>query len=288
MIYEGFNTKDILSLAMSWAMKNDNILYANLDYAFGSYHLGFDLNDKELMVIVKENLENNTIDEILKESVNRADYDDIISLSCAFTSSHRNWNSGDIFDWKYTYNKENPYSFMNDLIHKKKEELRKIGYGDWHRSKDHKKHKHFRWWIKERFLEGKEDKILSLRFFVENDTNCYDTFLMCNNYHDPQMFNSIMEYILDNDICPDKHDRGLNVPDFVAQYSMYNTRKITSSGEFGGFWYLVYLTAEELQHIYKNNINKRKLSDNQKARWAYINSLKSDYGKQTKFYLFIK
>lgn len=287
MIYKEFNTRTLLGIAMMWARKNDNILYANLDYSFGSYELGLDLNDKELMKKVKYTLENNKIEDILKESIYRSDYDDATSLYMTFQASHRNWNPGDIYNWKYDSFKENNYSFMNELIDNKRNELRKTGYDNWHKSKDHIKHNNFRYWIN-RLKEGKEEEILSLRLFVENDTKCFDTFRLCNNYHQKNVFNSIMEYILDNDICPDKHYKELKVPDFVAKHSMYNTRKITSSGEFGGFYYLVYLTAEELQDIYKNKINKRKISELNKPIWAYINSLRSDYAKKTKFYLHIK
>lgn len=50
----------------------------------------------------------------------------------------------------------------------------------------------------------------------------------------------------------------------------------------------MYLKPEELQDIYKNHINKRKLSYHEKAVWAYINALKCDAAKHRKFYLYFK
>lgn len=280
------NTKLLLGIAINWASKNDGILYHNIDHIYGRYNIDINLNDKEEMKVVNYIRENYDINEILSMAVEKADFDDIIKLSGIFLYSHHNWSPIGIYDWKYKENKENPYSFINPKIKYKIRDLESKNY-KWHKSKDHIKHKHFRFWIN-RFLENKDEKIYNMRLFVENDTRCFETLHVGNNYNS-DLFDIILQYILDNDIVPDPHNKELEVPDFVEKYNPYNTRKIKASGVEGGFWYLVYLTAEELYDIYKTKVNKRKLSIHEKALFSYINTYgKNPYYENTKFYIYIK
>lgn len=277
-----FNTENLMEIVSDLSIKEDPILYANIVYGFG--RLSKDLNDKEYMKHANEILNNFTLDEILKEAVNRSDYMDLFAFSRTFTSTYKDWNPQDIYSWKFHDRKEHKYSYMKELINKRRDKLEELGLDKFNRSNDKKKHNHFIYWMN-KYLNP--EHIKSIRLFEEVDTHCRNTLYLCNSYHNSDVYQAIINYILDNNIVPEKDDE-VEVPDFVYEYSFRNTRKLKASANEGGMWYLVYLKPEELQDIYKNHINKRKLSYHEKAVWAYINALKCDAAKHRKFYLYFK
>lgn len=285
-IMEQVNTRFLMGMALKWAYKNDGILYHNILHGYERFSIEVNYNDKKEMEIVKHIEDNYTIEEILKMAAEKADFSDCVTLGQVFIYNHL-WSPIGIYDWKYEAGKENPFSFMPDVIRTRMKYLETKGY-KWHRSTDHKKHSHFRWWIKH-FLENEDNSIHQMHLLVANDTRCFDALHVGNNYSsDVNLFNTILQYILDKDICPDPHNKTLEVPDFIEKYNMYNTRKITTSGVEGGFWYLVYLTAEELQDIYKTRINKTKLNQFEKCLFGFINAIRKDQYKDMKFFIYIK
>jgi hypothetical protein len=277
---DDFTMSMLLTPVFNWAYENDLTLYRNLDKHFDAFKSRsmWSCEEDQMRSILK-NTEFNPLD-FLTRAVNKADYNDTLRFRWTFTYD-RSVNKGEAdYEWKYGNMKEHPYTALIPLIDERMKYLKDNNLDDWHKSEDHDKHDHFRYWINN-FLT--EDKLFSMRLFVENDTKALDTLYIGTNQY--QEFNEILKYILENNICPDPHHKELIVSDF-ANPDIYNPRKINSSGQFGGFWYLVYLTSTELREVYKTKIKKNRLSERDKAVWAYINAHKhEDY--PTKFYVFI-
>lgn len=275
----------LISKVMTWAGKNDKILYNNLDYIFEDFKCrnSFTYEDvKETLNKIKIN-ENITVLELLIEALNKSDYHDTLRFMWTFQidSSQNSY----IKEWKYESRTPNPYSDIIPYITARLKYLEENNLDDWHKSKDIIKHKHYRWWI-QNILDGEESKIYSMMLFHENDTRCFNALHLGNNMDDNCTFNILLKYILDEYIIPDPHHSELTVPDF-ANFDYDNPRKLTKSAKFGGFHGLIYLTAEELQYIYKNKIKKYNIDMYEKNVWAYINSLKYDPDNE-RFYILIK
>lgn len=274
------NLKVYLSAVVEWAYDNDKELYYNIDNIFSVYKCRCSLSDEESS-FVRELVRSNGFDilDSLKKALNLADYHDTLKFKWTFIDDNNAPAGGEM--WKYSHRKGHKYIDINLLIEERIKYLEKEGLDDWHKSRDHRKHEHFRWWINH-ILES--EKLMSLRLFVENDTRCFDTLFLGSNRD--EAFSVILKYILDRNICPSVHDNKLIVPDFMNPDGD-NPRYLTTSGKFGGFNYLVYLTAEELQDIYNNKINKRILRSLDKPCWSYIKTFKGSL-KDTKFFIYIQ
>lgn len=275
----------LISKVMNWAYRNDRILYNNLDYIFDNFKCrnSFTYEDvKEILDKIKIN-ENVTILELLIEALNKSDYHDTLRFMWTFKidSSQNSY----IKEWKYKASEPNPYSNILPHIDARLKYLEENNLDDWHKSKDIIKHKHYRWWI-QNIIKGDEGKIYSMMLFHENDTRCFNALHLGNNMNENCTFNIILQYILDEFIIPNPHHDELIVPDFV-NFDYDNPRKIIKSAKFGGFHGLIYLTAKELQEVYRNKVNKRNIDMYEKNVWAYINSLKHDTDNE-KFYILIK
>lgn len=276
---DDFSIGMLLTPVFNWAYENDLTLYRNLDRTFEAFKSRNMLSGEERQM--REILKRIKFDPIdfLTRAINKADYHDTLKFRWTFID--RSLNNGDgTYEWECGSMEDHPYASLIPLIEERMKYLQDNNLDDWHKSTDHDKHDHFRYWIN-KFLT--EDKLYSMRLFVENDTKAIDTLYIGTNQY--QEFNEILKYILENNICPDPQRNELIVADF-ANPDIYNPRKIVSSGQFGGFWHLVYLTSTELREIYKTRIKKNRLSKRDKAVWAYINALKEDEFL-TKFYLFI-
>jgi hypothetical protein len=266
----------ILKTLYDWSYDGDKDLYKSLQDLFGESRLRGGVNEEQRKILFEANiLKKYTIIELFQQAIGRSDFQDTIKFGRLIQiMNDKNLPTDSSM-------KPQPYSVLTPDIGARNQFLRENGLDDWHKSLDHEKHGHFRYWMNY-FLT--ENKHFSLRFFIVNtgNTRCFDTLHIGSN--ESEAFNVIFQYILNENICPDPHQQKIEVPDFVNPDN-YNQRYINYSGRFGGFWYLVYLTGKELKEIYKTKINKRKLNYMEKAYWGFINSTSLD--KETKFFLFI-
>lgn len=281
-INKELNTNDLMSIAINIAKQTDSILYANLVYGFGN--IKYDLNDSEFMEKVRYIKSNFSIEEIIIEACNRSDYEDLFAFNRSFISDYKDWNPDEnIFSWKYNRNNIK-YDWIKNLIDDRKSTLSELGLYSINRSNDTKKHNHFIWWMN-KFLNGEYASTIHLYECV--DTRCTTMFRLAGKRDDSNVYDSIINYILDYNIVPVDNDY-LDLPDILDGYNFRSNRVMKASANEGGMWYLVYLTPDDLQKIYKEKINKRTLSYHDKAVWAYINALKCDSAKYRKFYLYFR
>lgn len=247
-----------------WSYENDRVLYDTLDQEFDARTIRCRMTEEDKEMMAEKRISNQKeATDYLIQSISLSDYEDTLKF-------RRSFNKG-----------LNDYQNAEEFITRRQEDLASRGMNEWHRSEDEAKHKHFRFWMNH--LKGDKGHV-SLRFFVVNSGNVrpFDTLYAGTN--EEQIFQAVIDYILENKICPDPHHKKLEVPDFVNP-DYYNPRYITSSGRFGGFHYLVYLTAEELKEIYRTKINRKRLHPSDKAMWGFINSTSTE--QETKFYLFM-
>jgi len=273
----------LVNTVFEWAYDNDLDLYKNLDQAFDARKVRHGVTEEQKTYLRESNLLLlNSPKELLAKAIELGDYEDVLNFRFAFCINNDSTNKGHgSYTWKYSSFAPHPYSSLIPIIDQQMLLLDEKGLATCRKSLNEEKHSHFRYWMKE-FL--KENNYYSLRFFVQStgNTRCFDTLHLGNN--ESEGYQLILQYILDYHICPDKHYSKVEVPDFVNPDN-YQPRYITSSGRFGGFNYLVYVTAEELQEIYKTKLNKRKLNYLEKAFWGFVNACSKD--KETKFYLFL-
>lgn len=173
-----------------------------------------------------------------------------------------------------------------DVFNKRIIQLKELELNSWRKSMDKNLHHHYYWWI-DNLMDDKTN--YSLWAFQYNDTRVFDTFHL-SNVTDKRLPNIILQYILDNNIISNQmyKDNEIEVINPFIFNNVYNGLKIKYSSNMGGMTYLIYLTAKELQEIYKN-IGREKIKKmNVIPFFSYINSLKDDYEKEAKFYLYFK
>jgi len=200
---------ELLTSAFDWARINDKKLYKNMDNGFDAFKCrqGLEINKKS--VVIKDKSD---VIRFLIEGLNKSDYHDTLKYTWTFINGGGN-SDEDIYRLfaNITPNPEDhPYLEIIPYIDQRMKDLKSKKLDTWHRSEDHVKHKHFRWWIRNIL---KREKSYAMRLFVENDTRCFDTFSIADI--DSVGFKEILNYILDNNICPDIHHKSLIVPDFV-------------------------------------------------------------------------
>jgi hypothetical protein len=280
-----FTVPMLLTAVFDWAYNNDLDLYKNMDGTFEAFNCRNSVSQEQREEMRhKELFETNTPLYLLARAVEISDFQDTLKFKWTFLLNSNSTNRGHFsYDWKYSSDKPNPYSSLTPLIEARLSFLERNGLADWHKSEDHDKHRHYRQRLNTLQLNNGTFHF-QLRFFVLNTGNVksFDTIHVGSN--DSDSYNAILQYILDKNICPDPHYAKLEIPDF-ANPDIYSPRYITSSARLGGFNYLVYLTASELQEIYKTKIKRAKLNYIEKATWAFINASSTD--KETKFFLFI-
>lgn len=278
-----FSFEMLLHTVFDWSYDNDVTLYKNLDYIFEAFHIRNSISQEEKKQIHNADVwETHSVMELLLRAIALADYEDAMNFRFTFIINNNSTNKAHYtYDWKYSKEVSHSYSALIPAIETKLHDLKEEGLDTWHKSTNHKKHQHFRWWINH-FME--KDQYFPLRFFIQHtgNTRCFDTLHAGSN--NDQLFPIIMQYMLDHNICPNPHYKKIEVPDYVNPDN-HHERTITSSGRQGGFNYLVYLTGDEMKEIYKTKINKRKLSYMDKAFWGYVNAVSKE--KETKFYLFV-
>jgi hypothetical protein len=279
---EVFNFKMLLTAVFNWAYNNDLDLYKNLDSTFEAFECRSGLSQEQTKQIYNYAIpDQQTVIKLLSKAITLADYHDTLKFSWTFITNNNSTNKGHgSYEWKYSSFVSHPYSELIPLIKAQMELLEEKGLNSWSKSIDIEKHTHFRWWMNH-FLEV--DRAISLRFFVQHTGNVqsFDTLYVGTNQN--EAYHAIIQFILDQNIVPDPCYKSLDVPDFVNP-DHYNPRPIKSSGRFGGFNYLVYLTGRELKEIYKTKIVEDDLNYMEKAIWSYINATIME--KETRFYLF--
>jgi hypothetical protein len=280
-----FSLNMLLTAVFNWSYENDLVLYRNLDSVFEAFRCRNAISpEQSSQMSTSKIFKTYTAFELLVKALEQADFQDTLKFRRTFEINNNSTNKGHgSYDWKYSSFTPHPYSELLPLIKEHMSSLEEKGLCDWHKSENHGKHYHFRYWIN-RFLTEKTH--FSLRLFVLETGNVktFDTLHIGSNDSDSEVFKIIMQYILDRNICPDPHYAKLEVPDYVNP-DHHNPRYLTKSGTFGGFNYLVYLTGSELKEIYKTKLNKRKLNYLEKTHWGFINASSTD--KETKYFLFI-
>lgn len=176
---------------------------------------------------------------------------------------------------------------IKDTFNNRIEELKLLNLDSWRKSNDKVLHQHYYYWINH--LKNDEDVNYTLWVLRYNDTKVIDTFHL-SNFGDKRLPNIILQYILDNNIISDQLDneREIDIINPFIRYDGNNGHKMLYSSDMGGMWYLIYLTAEELQQIYKTIGSKKARDLHVMSFFSYINSLKSSYEKEEKFYLYFK
>lgn len=265
--------RELLTLVFNWSYHNDRRLYDNLDDHFSAHSCRSAIDYERKPFIQKHALSSQ--DEVfsaLHLAIPMSDYHDALRFSWTFVHCLRNKER----DYMYKSDQPHPYVSLRPMIRLHLQQLGTHGLDDWHKSKDYGKHSHFRWHIQNILSEEKSHH---LRLLIENDTRCFQTLYMGTN--DECNFKPILQYVLDNHVCPDIHRKSLEVPDFINP-DYHNTRKVTRSGKIEGLWYLVYLTGSELMEVY-DNLDRRKMGSYSKGSWDFVKAM----GEDTRFYLFI-
>lgn len=270
--------RELLTIVFEWAYKNDTQLYRNLDDHFSAFDCRNSIShDRQEMV--RGFRQDGDLDPLplLFLAINKADFHDTLRFTWSFITGGGRNRLDD-----YVYDRNTPHSYVSlfPVIEERMVYLKSKKLDDWHKSEDHGKHQHFRYWIN-KFLS--DDKYYHLRLLVENDTRCFQILDLGSK--EDESFKNILSYILENNICPDVHRQSLEVQDFINP-DYFNERKITTSGRAHGFRYFVYLTASELKEIYDTKIIKRKLDYFDKANWSFIKEMEKG-DEKTRFYLFI-
>ncbi|WP_252251213.1 hypothetical protein [Clostridium sp. VAP52] len=187
------------------------------------------------------------------------------------------------------------YKLNNESIVKKEElsemfktriaELKDLNLDSWRKSNDEVLHHHYYYWINH--LMNDEDYTLwALEY---SDTNIFDIFHL-SNYGYKTLPKILLKYILDNNIIPNQMDlkSELNLISPFVTHKGHNGYKIKYSSDMGGMWYKIYLIARELQEIYKSVGSAKIRKMNTMPFFSYVNALKDDYEKDTKFYLYFE
>lgn len=285
------NVRYLLHVVFEWSYSNDIKLYKNLDDCFSAFDCRNSSIEECKKLAKKEKI--TSYDglkplPVLIEALTKTDYEDTMKFRRAFIQRLSNSYIKDyqyiVYSNKQPSPEEHPYLEIIPHIEKRLQELKNTGLDSFRKSNDMSKNTHFRWWINN-LLTNKNH--YNLRLFPENDTNCFDTLYVGNK--EDQEFNIILQYILDNNIIPDPYKKEIQVPDFLNP-DFHNPRYLRNSCREGGFSYLVYLTAKELNEIYNTKLVKSKICVLQKPLWAYINSharSKNEQLEDTKFHLFI-
>ncbi|ADO59860.1 hypothetical protein [Paenibacillus polymyxa] len=272
---KGITLNMILTKVFNWAYENDPVLYKNLDLHFKAQHCRSALSEDEMReVFLLKLVSKDDVLKLLTKAITLSDFHHTNKFSWVFGNSLSYKEAGSE-EWKDSYRD------VISQIQTHFDLLRDRGFDSWHKSTDLKKHNHFRFWMN-KFL--RDDQLYFLRFFVQHTGNLqsFDTLYVGTN--ESESYHAIIQYILDQNICPDPHHKELQVPDFVNP-DIYNPRSIQSSGRFGGFHYLVYLTAAELQEIYETSLLNEQFNYMEKSMWSYINASSTD--KETRFFLFL-
>jgi hypothetical protein len=264
----------------------DRILYDLFDNRFHHAYTSFSYcsteTDKiEQLEIIKGLRKDFSLVELFKKAMMQADYYRLHQLNWTIS----NYN-GKIKDYKLNYE---PIIKLEDLSHSFKnriQKLKELNLDDWRKSNDKVLHHHYYYWINHLM---NDDENYTLWMLEYNDTRIFNTFHLSNYGHKtlPKIF---LQYILDNNIISDPmhDDSEIELVSPFITHRGYNGYRIKYSGNMGGFWYKIYLTAEELQNIYKSigSAKIRKLGA--MPFFSYVNALKSDYEQDTKFYLYFE
>jgi hypothetical protein len=264
----------------------DKILYDLFEDRFKHSYVTFSYcsgeKDKiEQLELIKELKNKYTLIELVQLALQYSDY---------YTSYQINWWISNYEDKIKKYDiqykpiiktSDIEKSFNNRLM-----KLKTLGLGSWRKSNDNVLHNHYLYWINHLMSD---EVSYSLWAFQYNDTRFFDTFHL-TNCSNKQLSNIILQYILDNHIIPHslEKDNEITIMHPFIFNSINDSFTIKYSSNMGGMWYMIYLTAKELQEIYKDIGSKKARNMNVMPFFSYVNSLKSDYEADTKFYLYFK
>lgn len=182
---------------------------------------------------------------------------------------------------KYSFNNSVDAPFPNLLktIELRTKFLKENNLYSRRKSNDHNRYKHFRYHLKQMIDGGKH---YILRLLETNSSIVKNYIYICPNHY--FIFKDIINYILDENIIPDPFFKEITVDDPINPDIDF-PRKINKSGKIGGFWHIVYLTAEELKVIFDKSKQKEEFP---KFLNSFYNYIKYHENKEQKFYLFVR
>ncbi len=264
----------------------DKILYDLFENRFGHYNCSFSYctNEEDKIQqweLIKELRRNNSLLDLIKMAMKQSDYHTLYRFNWWISNYEEKFK-------RYNIDKEPLIKSeqIQDIFKSRMRELKALNLDSWRKSNDKIMHKHYYFWINHLMEDDVDYTLWGLKY---NDTRIFDTFHL-SNFTDKRLPKIILQYILDNNIIPDQLD-GKNEMDVINPFIEYggkNGHKMIYSSDMGGMCYQIYLTAEELQEIYKSVGSKKARDLNVMPFFSYINSLKDQYDKKEKFYLYFK
>lgn len=261
----------------------DRILYDLFDdrfnHTYGSFSYCTSETDKiEQLEIIKELKKDFTLIELFQKAMLQADYYRLHQLYWTIS----NYNQK-LKDYNLSYEPIVKSEDLEETLKNRIKELEQLNLASWRKSNDNVLHHHYYYWINY-LLNDKDYSLWALEY---NNAKVFDTFHL-SNYGDKTLPKILLQYILDNNIVADPmhDDSEIELISPFITHKGYNGYRINYSGNIGGFWYKVYLTAEELQEIYKSIGSTRIRKMNVMPFFSYVNALKDDYKQNTKFYLY--
>jgi len=264
----------------------DRILYDLFDSRFNHHYASFsycssEIDKIEQLEIIKGLRKTFTLVGLYKKAMLQSDYYRLYQLNWTLS----NYNDK-IKDYKLNYEPIIKTEDIEETFKTRIKELEQLNLASWRKSNDTVLHHHYYYWINH-LME--DDVNYSLWMLQYNDTRIWDTFHF-SNYGDRALPKILLQYILDNNIIENQMDSKseLELMSPFINHRGYNGYKITASGNMGGFWYKIYLTAKELQEIYKSIGSAKIRKMGAMPFFGYVNALKSGYEKDTKFYLYFE
>jgi hypothetical protein len=263
----------------------DRLLYDKFIERFGNIYTNFvyctsEVDKIEQLKIIKEFKNSLTLAELIKHAIMLSDY---------YMLNQLKWMIQNYNETLIKYGIANiPVITEADISGRYKmryEELKNNNLDSWRKSDDKILHSHYYYWIN----NLKDNETYNLWALQYNDTRIFNIFHL-SSYGHREFPNIVLQYILDKHILYDQieKDKTIEVISPFVKHGLYDGYKISTSANIGGFWYLIYLTTQELQEIYNiigsNDIKKLNLV----PFFAYVNSLQCGYKLDEKFYLYFK
>lgn len=260
--------------------KRDILLYDEFEKIFNHNYVTlsyYDEESKNKVDEIQKLINSFSINDLLLEIIKISDYSNLFKIkwvvnSCIDKKGKYNFIEGAQIDFQSI--KKEIVINENKLKFKKLDSFRK--------SEIKEIHNHYWFWINRLMCD--ESTNFSMWVFEYNDTLLFNMFHLSNN-GDKRLSNIILKYITDNNIIPDQSDMKES---YKIIHPFVKNITFEYSGDIGGFYYKIYLTAKELKDIYKTigYRNSRKLGCNR--FFAYINMFKNNNELDRKFYFYFK
>lgn len=273
-------TKNELILSLfSWSYPNDYRLYCNLDDQFSRHSYsnyvsetvkeGHHRSGGSSVVDLLLHHPDYSPEEVMKLALSKCDYHDSRRFYWTFSpgpNSH--------YEYKYSSSEKHRYSFMLDLVKQHEEGLKAQGLLSFRKSIDHIKHKWYRGRIEDYLkLEKYGNRAELLISYPGNN--------VVNQIFSLEIYKEYLQYILDNNIVNDPHNKKLTYRPFGFKDYRNEFIIINLMEPMGG---LIYLNLSEMMEIYKS-IPRHRIPATDKAEWAYIQSLSKNNWGDVQFYI---